>query len=83
MKELIKAWKEKRIEKEEKGEDSRDDRDSQGREDSLCAETIMVFELSREFHLPEDAASRVDLGAERAIFEKPDTLRQHRRPLYI
>jgi hypothetical protein len=32
MKESVKTWKEKRIEKEEKGEDSGGDSDSQGRE---------------------------------------------------
>jgi hypothetical protein len=43
----------------------------------------MVFELPREFHLPEDTTTRLDLGAERVIFEKPDVLGQHMRPHYI
>jgi hypothetical protein len=43
----------------------------------------MVFELPWEFHLVEDTTTRLDLGAERAIFEKPNLLGQHIRPLYI
>jgi hypothetical protein len=45
MKKSTKAWKEKRIEKEEKGEDSRNDHDLQGRRDPPCVEVNMVFEL--------------------------------------
>jgi hypothetical protein len=47
MKELTKTWTEKRIEKEEKGEDSGGDCDFQGREDPPCAEINMVFELPK------------------------------------
>jgi hypothetical protein len=68
MKELTKTWTEKRIEKEEKGEDSGGDYDSQGREDPPCAEINMVFELPKELHLPEDTTAQLDVGAERASF---------------
>jgi hypothetical protein len=65
---LVKAWKEKRIEKEEKGEDSGDDSDSQGREDPTHVEINMMLELPKEFHFLEDTAAHLDLGAERVIF---------------
>jgi hypothetical protein len=52
-----KTWKEKRIEREEKVEDSGNDRGLQGREGLPCAEINMVFELPKEFHLPEDIAA--------------------------
>jgi hypothetical protein len=64
--ELVKAWKEKRIEKEEKGEDSGDDSDSQGREDPTHVEINMMLELPKEFHFL--TAAHLDLGVERVIF---------------
>jgi hypothetical protein len=83
IKEVGKTWKVKRIGKEERGEDSEDDSNSLGREAPPRVEINMVFELPREFHLPEGTAARLDLGEERAIFEKLDVLGQHMRPLYI
>jgi hypothetical protein len=83
MKKSAQTWKEKRIEKEERGDDSDDDRDLHGRKDPPCTEINMVFELTMESHLPEDTAARLDLGTERAIFVDPDVLGQHMRPLYI
>jgi hypothetical protein len=41
-------------------------------------EIYMVFELSREFGMPEPVAAQLTLGAERAIFEKT----QHTRAAY-
>jgi hypothetical protein len=43
----------------------------------------MVFELPREFCLLKVATTQLDLGAERVVFEKPDVLRWHMRPLCI
>jgi hypothetical protein len=83
MKRSGKTWKEKRIEREEKGEGSGEDCDLQGREGLPCTEINMVFELPKEFHLPEDIGAQLDLGAERAVFEKPELLGQHMRALYI
>jgi hypothetical protein len=83
MKESAKTWKEKQIEKEERGEDFRSDNEYQGKEDPPHAEINMVFELPREFHLPKETTTQLDLGAERAILEKPDALEQHVRPPYI
>jgi hypothetical protein len=47
MKKSGKTWKEKRIEREEKGEDSGEDHDLQGREDPPCAEINMVLDLPK------------------------------------
>jgi hypothetical protein len=46
-------------------------------------EINMVFQLSQEFRLPEPEMAQLTLGAERVVFEKPEALRQHMRPLYI
>jgi hypothetical protein len=35
------------------------------------------------FELPEDTTAWLDLAAERTVFEKPNALGQHMRPLYI
>jgi hypothetical protein len=46
-------------------------------------EINMVFELSREFHLLEDAAARLDVGGKKGHFLETGPLGQHMRPLYI
>jgi hypothetical protein len=43
----------------------------------------MVFHLPTEFSLPEQEVAWLDLGATRAIFEKPESLMGHMKPLYI
>jgi hypothetical protein len=41
----------------------------------------MVFQLQIEFCLPELDATQLALGAERAVFEKPEVLGEHMKPL--
>jgi hypothetical protein len=43
----------------------------------------MVFHLPTEFSLPENETAQLMLGAERAVFEKPNELGKHMKPLYI
>jgi hypothetical protein len=43
----------------------------------------MVFHLPAEFGLPEAERARLELGAERAVFEKPGDLKKHVKPLYV
>jgi hypothetical protein len=78
-----KTWKEKRIEMEEWGSDSSsgDERDNMG--DTWILDVNMVFQLPPEFGLPEPIAAWLVLGAERVIFEKPNKLGEHMKPLYI
>jgi hypothetical protein len=74
MKESAKSWKEKRIEKEENGDDSKNDSDSQSRGDPPRVEINMVFELPWEFHLPADTTTRVDLGWRELFLRTPTCL---------
>jgi hypothetical protein len=46
-------------------------------------EINMVFQLPLEFSLPEREVTRLELGAERAVFKKPKQLGQHMKLLYI
>jgi hypothetical protein len=76
-----KTWKEKQIDREEKGRGLESDDDSYSEEGGGGAQNVeinMVFELSREFGLPEPVAAQLTLGVERAIFEKT----QHTRAAY-
>jgi hypothetical protein len=43
----------------------------------------MVFQLPAEFGFPEIEVAHFVLGAERAIFEKPEELGKHMKPQYI
>jgi hypothetical protein len=43
----------------------------------------MVFHMQREFCFPKETTAQLGLGAERTVFEKPDVIGQHMRPLYI
>jgi hypothetical protein len=43
----------------------------------------MVFHPPAEFGLPETERARFELGAERAVFEKPKELGKHVKPLYV
>jgi hypothetical protein len=43
----------------------------------------MVFPIPKEFRAPETEVTKLALGAERAMFEKPLKPGEHMRPLYI
>jgi hypothetical protein len=79
----VKTWKEKRIEREERGsslssEDGQDNAGNMG-----VVDVNMVFQLPPEFSLPEPEVAQLALGAERVIFEKPGELGWHMKPRYI
>jgi hypothetical protein len=46
-------------------------------------EINMVFHLPVQFELLEQEVARLDLGAKRAMFEKPEEIRGYMKPLYI
>jgi hypothetical protein len=76
-----KTWKEKQIEKEKDGESGNE---SEGNEaGQMGAEINMVFHLPAEFELLEQEVARLDLGAKRAVFEKPEEGGGHMKPLCI
>jgi hypothetical protein len=83
MMESAKTWKEKHIEKEERGDGSDSGGTSMVERSQGNVKVNMVFHLPTEFSLPEAEATRLELGAERAVFEKPSKLGKHVRPLYI
>jgi hypothetical protein len=83
MREPAKMWKEKRIEREGRSEESGDDEGNTGGVDTVSMEVNMVFHLPNEFRLPETELAQLDLGVERVIFEKPETTSSHMKPLYI
>jgi hypothetical protein len=78
-----KTWKEKRIEKEDECGSSDIEATVVSSSESQRLDINMVFQLSQEFMLPEQEMAHLTLGAERAIFEKPETLGQHMKLLYI
>jgi hypothetical protein len=69
----------------EEEEDNRSDSDSDVKvsEGHGTTEINMVFQLPFEFHLPETRMAQLDMGAERVVFEKPEVLEKHMRPLYV
>jgi hypothetical protein len=67
-----KTWKEKQIEEERNGE-SGNEFEGKGDEQGSM-EINMVFHLPTEFELPEQKVAQLDLGAKRAIFEKPEEM---------
>jgi hypothetical protein len=43
----------------------------------------MVFTIPAEFHVPMEDDMKLELGAERAVFEKPESPSAHMNPLFI
>jgi hypothetical protein len=43
----------------------------------------MVFTIPIEFHAPTEDITELALGAKRAVFEKPENLGAHMKPLFI
>jgi hypothetical protein len=76
-----KTWKEKQIEREDRSGAS--DSEPGSNENSAKVDINMVFQLPVEFGLPAAEMARLDLGVERDVFQKPDKLGQHTKPLYI
>jgi hypothetical protein len=78
-----KTWKQKRIEREEQDDGSGSDAESDKGQGAETANINMVFHLPMEFALPETEVAELNLRCERAMFEKPEKLGQHMKPLYI
>jgi hypothetical protein len=78
-----KTWKGKRTKKEDKGGSSNIEATVEGSSESQKLDINMVFQLPQEFMLSESEMAQLTLGAERVVFEKPETLGQHMKPLYI
>jgi hypothetical protein len=49
----------------------------------MVADVNMVFQIPSEFRLREPELAQLAHGNERAVFEKPETIEQHMKPLYI
>lgn len=79
-----KTWREKRLAREEK-----DDNSSSGSDKEESAEAQgdmdinMVFVLPTEFRAGEGDETELTLGAERAVFEKTSEQGSHLKPLYV
>lgn len=79
-----KTWREKRLAKEDRSNDSEgSDGSSSPGGDGQDMDINMVFELPTEFRAPEVEVAELVLGAKKAMFEKPEKLGQHVKPLYI
>jgi hypothetical protein len=81
--EPAKTRKEKRIEREGRSEESGDDEGNTKEVGTMSMEVNMAFHLPDKFGLPETELVQLNLGAERAIFEKPEEVGSHMKPLYI
>jgi hypothetical protein len=46
-------------------------------------EVNMVFTILIEFWVPKEGVTELALGAERAMFEKPEKSGEHMKPLFI
>jgi hypothetical protein len=72
---------EKRLEREDHDWSERTDQslvDEAGK-----IEVNMVFELPAEFRAPEDEVTELALGAKTAVFQKPEKLGMHMKPLSV
>jgi hypothetical protein len=69
---LTQTWKGKQIQKEEEGESLGSERKEKVKGGGENIEINMVFHLPSEFCLLEQEMVQLVLGAERAIFEKPE-----------
>jgi hypothetical protein len=78
-----KNWKEKRIKKEDEGSSFDQETIVLGNREPGRLEINMVFQLPQEFRLPEPEMAQLTLGAESVVFQKPEALGQHMKPLYI
>jgi hypothetical protein len=78
----VKTWMEQRIETEERDDESSGE-EVERKGDQGSTEINMVFNLPSEFELPESEMAQLALGVKRAVFEKPEELGKHMRPLYI
>jgi hypothetical protein len=77
------TWKQKWIEREEQDDGSGSDTESGKGQGAENGDINIVFHLPMEFVLPKTEVAQLNLGAERAVFEKPEKLGQHMKPLYI
>jgi hypothetical protein len=78
-----KTWKEKQIAREEGGSEAGSGSEEEHDEQQGEVDVNMVFHLPTEFGLPEQEATRLDLGAARAIFKKLESLGRDMKLLYI
>jgi hypothetical protein len=80
---LKKTWKKKRIEREDRNNSLDSNGEAATGEHGMKVDVNMVFQLPAEFGLPATKTAQLDLGVERAVFQKPDKLGQHMKPLDI
>jgi hypothetical protein len=78
---IKKTWREKRLAREERDDD--EDTEPSSENDERQVEVNMVFELPSEFWIPEDEVAELALGAKAAVFQKPERLGVHMKPLFI
>jgi hypothetical protein len=78
-----KTWKEKWIAKEEGNSETKSGSEEGHVNHHREVDVNMVFHLTVEFGLPEQEAMWLELGAVRAVFEKPQLLGGHTKLLYI
>jgi hypothetical protein len=88
------TWREKWLAREERSDDSSTESSeagevetgAAGKDHNLPTEALeinMVFAIPAEFHVPESSVAELVVGAERAIFEKPEKADEHMKPLFI
>jgi hypothetical protein len=65
------------------GESTSDKGEDQQEEHPTQLEIKMVFTIPAEFYAPIEDVVELTLGAECAMFEKPDNLGEHMKPLFI
>jgi hypothetical protein len=73
------TWMEKRLSQEEKGDNEGTGSDSGN--DGIIVN--MVFELPTEFCVLETEVAKLALGVKAVVFQKPEKIGGHMRPLFI
>jgi hypothetical protein len=76
-----KTWREKRLVREER--DGSESTDQSSVDEAGKVEANMVFELLAEFRAPEDEVAELALGAKTTVFQKPEKLGAHMKPLFV
>jgi hypothetical protein len=81
-----KTWREKRLSKEENGSEEFEGESHDSATDQAAPQAMeinMVFVITAEFCALEARVAEMSLGAEHAVFKKPEKVDEHMKPLYI
>jgi hypothetical protein len=75
------TWREKRLAREEASDSEEVSQDLADNGNDM--EVNMVFKLPAEFRLASDEVAELALGAKPTVFQKPEKMGLHMKPLFV